>query len=228
MSDLNIPLHITEVREEAQDCRSILFEKPGEVTYEPGDWMDIRFPTPEFPVGRTYSFTSAPTEHHLQITYKKGVSPFKRRLESATPGETMLITQYGTNGFRLDRRYRSLFIAGGVGITPFRSMIKALIDTGAEANIEVVYQNHTDDFPFTNELDAWRRAYPCLKVHYVATGIERRLTEQTLLRLLLTIRERQAMYYIAGSPGMVDRAEKILVEIGVDHDDIKTDRFDGF
>lgn len=228
MSDLNIPLHITEQRAESHDCLSLFFKRPAGVSYEPGDWMDIRFPTPEFPVGRTYSFASSPTEPDLRITFKHGISPFKQQLQRATPGARMLITQYGTNGFRLDRRYPAVFIAGGVGITPFRSMIKELVDTGIDAEIELVYQNRTEDLPFRQELDAWSHAHPWLKVHFVATGSQGRLTKQTFQGLLPDLVERQARHYIAGPPGMADRMERILHALGLDAEDIKTDRFDGY
>lgn len=190
--------------------------------------MDIRFPTPEFPVGRTYSFASSPTEPDLRITFKKGVSPFKKRLENARPGETMLITQYGSNGFVFDRRHASVFIAGGVGITPFRSMLKELVDTDTHLPIELVYQNRTADFPFRAELDEWARTYLSLTTHYLATETEGRLTRAALLRLLPGITSQEPMTYVAGPPGMVDKAAALLRALGIDNDDIKTDRFDGY
>lgn len=169
MSDLNIPLCITERREESRDCLSLVFKRPEAVRYAPGDWMDIRFPAAEFPVGRTYS----PTEPNLRITFRKGVRPFKQRLERGTPGETMLISQYDSNGFRLDPRYPADFVAGGVGLTAFRSMIKELVDTDTSVAIDLVYQNRSDDFPFRQELDAWASACPWLSVHLCRDGTPR-------------------------------------------------------
>lgn len=228
MSDLNIELVVKERREESADCLSVFFARPREIRYAPGDWMDIRFPTPEFPVGRTYSFASSPTEPDLRIAFKRGVSPFKRRLERTTPGETMLVTQHGSNGFVLDRRYPSVFVAGGVGITPFRSMIKDLVDTTANIDVSLIYLNRTPDFPFRQELDAWAQDSPSLAIQYVSTGTEGRLTKAMLRRLLPDIAERPPMGYIAGPPGMVDQTQELLQTIGVGSDDIKVDRFDGY
>lgn len=120
--DLNIVLKVKELRQEATDYLSIVFERPRELIYEPGNWMDIRFPVPEFPVGKIYSFVSSPTEPDILISFGKGISKFKKALETVNPGDIMLITQHGTNGFLLNKRYQSIFIAGGVGIAPFRSM----------------------------------------------------------------------------------------------------------
>ena len=71
-TDLNIVLRIKELRHETSEYLSIVFEKPRGFTFEAGDWLDIRFPVPEFPVGKTYSFASAPTEPDLMIAFKKG------------------------------------------------------------------------------------------------------------------------------------------------------------
>ena len=228
MSDLNIVLPIIERRDEAPDCLALRFARPPGLTYRPGDWLDIRFPTPEFPVGRTYSFASAPTEPDLQIAFKRGMSPFKRRLEAALPGETMLITQYGSNGFLLDRRFPVVFIAGGVGITPFRSMLKELVDTDTRVPVTLIYLNRTADFPFRAELDAWACAYPALDAHYVATATAGRLTQPLLRRLLPDLVARQPLAYIAGPPGMVEHAARLLVALGQDAADIMMDRFDGY
>lgn len=228
MSDLNIRLRVIERRDESSDCVSLFFARPKGLAYEPGDWMDIRFPSPEFPVGRTYSFASSPTEPDLRITFKKGVSPFKRRLERAGPGDSMLITQYGSNGFRLDRRYAAVFIAGGVGITPFRSMVKELVDIGADVSVHLIYQNRTADFPYRREFDGWAQRHPDLTTHYLASETDARLTQAALRRLLPGFADRRTLSYLAGPPGMVDRAAILLRSLGVRDDNIKTDRFEGY
>lgn len=224
--DLNIILKVKELRKEATDYLSIVFERPRGLTYEPGNWMDIRFPVPEFPVGKTYSFVSSPTEPDIMISFRKGISKFKKALETVNPGDIMIITQHGTNGFLLNKRYQSVFIAGGIGIAPFRSMIKESIDTNSKGDITLIYLNHTENFPFKEEFDAWQKTYPYLSVHYVVTGQEGRLTKEKILQLIPHITE--SMNYIAGSPGMVISVEKILKEIGIRKEDIKTDSFTGY
>lgn len=228
MSDLDIVLRVTARREEAPDTLSLFFARPPGLIYRPGDWMDIRFPVPEFPFGRTYSFASAPTEPDLRITFKRGVSPFKRRLECAEPGETLLITQYGSNGFLLDRRFPAVFVASGVGITPFRSMLKELVDTAAAVPVTLIYQNRTADFPFKGELDDWVRRCPWLTLRYIATATDGRLSQATLRRLLPDLATRQPLAYVAGPPGMVERAATFLQGLGLPEDDIKTDSFTGY
>jgi len=224
-TDLNIVLKIKELREEAQDYLSIIFEKPRNFNYQPGDWMDIRFPTSEFPVGKTYSFVSSPTESDLLITFKKGVSKFKKALEIVRPGDTMLITQYGSNGFLLNKHSHSVFIAGGIGIAPFRSMIKETIDINEKVDITVIYLNRTDDFPFRKELNIWNESSPYLKIHYFVSGQEK-MSKEKIQEFIPDI--IHTTNYVAGPPGMVNNISDMLLAIGVKKEDIKTDSFTGY
>jgi len=227
VSDLNFELRIIERRTESADCLSLLFARHPEVVYSPGDWMDIRFPTPEFPVGRTYSFASSPTEPDLRITFKRGMTPFKLRLAEAEPSETMLITQYGSNGFLLDPSRPAVFIAGGVGITPFRSMLKSLVDTSSCLPVHLIYQNRRPDFPFRAELDQWVAEHRWLSVHYQTTETMGRLTCAELSRLVRsTAPERK--FYVAGPPPMVDAIVAHLVQLETDGESILTDAFTGY
>lgn len=225
-TDLNIVLKILELKQETQDYFSIRFERPRNFHYEPGDWMDIRFPLEDFPVGKTYSFASSPTENDLLIAFKRGVSNFKKALEQVKPGDTMLITQYGSNGFLLNKKYKSLFIAGGIGITPFRSMIKEAVDLKRQLDIILIFVNHNESFPFQNDLDLWQKTLLLLQVNYVDTGKQGRLTKEKLLQLIPDISDR--MNYVAGPTAMVQRIKNILNSIGIGRNDIQIDDFEGY
>lgn len=229
-SDLNIPLIVKELRSEAADCLSIVYERPRAFTFEAGMWMDIRFLSEELSIGRTYSFSSSPTEPDLMITFKKGITKFKKSMERVQPGDVMLITQYGSNGFRVDRKSKSVFIAGGVGIAPFRSMIKEGIDYGDPLNIDLIYMNSTDDFPFRRELEQWQETDRSLRVHYVVSSKEGRLTKDMLRRYLDRSDTTGAKYkyYIAGPPAMVSSFESMLSSLQVEGGSILTDSFTGY
>lgn len=183
--DLNIVLHVIGRRQESSDCESVFFNRPRGLTFEAGDWLDIRFPSPDLAVGRTYSFASAPTEPDLRIAFRKGRTPFKRRLEEVEPNDTLLVTQYGSNGFVLDRRFRAVFIAGGIGIAPFRSMTKHAIDRADNLPITIIHVNRTDDAPFKEELLGWRDDHGHLDVHHVSTAATRRIDDRRTARVHL-------------------------------------------
>lgn len=227
-NDLNIPLTVKELRSEAADCLSIVYERPRGFIYESGMWMDVRFLSEELSIGRTFSFSSSPTEPDLMITFKRGISPFKKSMETVEPEDVMLITQYGSNGFTLDRKSKSVFIAGGVGIAPLRSIIKEGIDRHDELNIKLICVNRTDDFPFRRELEQWQQIDGSLNVRYVVSGKEGRLTEAKLRRYLDGSDIAEAKYYVAGPPGMVSNYESMLWSLQVEGDNILTDSFRGY
>jgi len=191
-------------------------------------WMDIRFLSAELSIGRTFSFASSPTEPDLMITFKQGATLFKASMESVQPGDVMLITQYGSNGLRRDPTLPAVFLAGGVGIAPLRSMIKAGIDEHAVLNTRLIYVNRTTDFPFRRELEEWRQIDPSLRLHLVVSGTEGHLTRQQLAGYLAGSEISHAKYYLAGPPGIVSSAESILLRLHIAPDRILTDSFTGY
>ena len=229
-TDLNIILTVTERRRESTSGESVFLRKPAGFEFDPGDWLDIRFPTAELAVGRTYSFASSPTEADLRITYKRGISSFKKALQVVRPGDTLLVTQTGSNGFLLDHSRPAILIAGGVGVAPFRSMIKEAIDYGDRPSISLLYIDRTDeDFIFRDELDRWARESPSLRVTYVATRREGRLSPARLRAFTAeTPAAAESLYYVAGPPAMVTSSEALLTELGISQHRVRSDRFDGY
>jgi predicted ferric reductase len=125
-----------------------------------------------------------------------------------------------------------VFIAGGIGITPYRSMIKWAFDRKFKTPMTLIYCNSDENFIFKKELEIWRKDLPNLTIHYINTGTKGRLNKDTLKKLLPTsaARQRQAslIYYIAGSPAFVDAFEKMLLDLRIDKLNIRTDRYDGY
>jgi len=226
--DLNIVLRVIERRTESSDCESLVFTRPRGLEYHAGDWVDVRFLPVELAVGRTFSFTSAPTEPDVWITYRRGITPFKRALDRAAPGDTLLITQHGSNGFIRRPRTPAVFIAGGVGIAPFRSMIRDAVDRGDSAGITLIHVNRTQDAAFRQELTELAARRSWLKVHHVATVDDGRLTAKLLRSLAADISEGRARVYIAGPPAMVTSTERLIEALDVAPHRVLTDSFTGY
>lgn len=226
--DLNIILRVLGKRRESSDCMSVVFARPQGFSFSAGDWLDIRFIDPDLAVGRTFSFASAPTETDLQITFRIGRTPFKRRLEAVAAGETLLITQYGSNGFLLDRSSPAVFFAGGVGIAPFRSMIKDVIDHRDMVPMTLIHVNRTHDAPFKEELLGWRDEHAQLVVDHVTSAAKGRLTIERLRELIARPRGSDPVFYVAGPPGFVTATTDLLSRVGVGPHKIKRDSFTGY
>lgn len=224
-------LKIKEFKKEVNDCFSLIFDRPENFNFYPGQYLDITLPIKDLDKrGKVRAFTiaSSPTEEFLQITSKRGISDFKKHIQNLKPGDEISAT-HPAGTFTLDETESAVFLAGGVGITPFRSIIKYALDqklknlpAGRQAPITLIYSNSNADFLFKEEFNEWQDKLPNLKIYYHNSSKKGRLNMQNLSTVLNSI------YYLAGSWGFVDDMEKIILELGVDPLDIRYDRFDGY
>lgn len=226
--DLNIVLRVLERRAESADCSSLLFARPAGLRYRAGDWLDLRYPTADLAVGRTFSYSSAPSEPTVRITFRHGRSPFKLRLEATGPGDILLITQHGSNGMLLAPRDPAVMIAGGVGVAPFRAMILDALDGPGQAPMTLILVNRAAAAPFRDELDALSAATDRLVVHHVTTSTSGRLDARRLATLAPSIADGRTRVYIAGPPAMTEATEALIRRLDTPPDRILVDSFTGY
>jgi ferredoxin-NADP reductase len=131
----------------------------------------------------------------------------------------------------------AVFIAGGIGIAPFLSMTSYATAEKLRHPIVLFFANrYIEDAAFIDDLWSLERANPRLRFVPVLTRTDRnyrgwkgetgRFSSEMLFRHVGIV--RGPIYYIAGPPTMVTAARKILVEVGVDEDDIRTEEFAGY
>ncbi|HEX5590604.1 MAG TPA: FAD-dependent oxidoreductase [Candidatus Limnocylindrales bacterium] len=226
--DLNIVLRVVARRTESPDCESLVFARPRGLAYQAGDWVDLRFPQAELAVGRTFSYSSAPGDSDVMITYRRGITPFKRALDAAAPGDVLLITQHGSNGFLRRPRTPAVFIAGGVGVAPFRSMIRDAVDHRDTAGVTLIHVNRTREAPFGPEMAELAGRASWLTVHHVATAEDGRLDARRAGRLMPDLTASRARVYVAGPPAMVESTQRLLAALGVPQDRVLSDSFTGY
>lgn len=207
---------------------SVYFERPISFEYEPGDWVDLNFHDGNPSGGITYSLASSPTEETLCITFKIGISPFKKRLQSLKPGDELYISQYGNDyGFHLKENRSSVLIAGGIGIAPFRSMLKEMSDTHTNNDVQLLYLSKEQPYLFAEVIDAWQKQLPNIDVRYIDTTKLNLKKRSKLLKE--TINKKAHHYFIAGPEGMVEATEHLLIdELGISPKDIRIDSFGGY
>lgn len=216
-------LKIKDIKKNDDECFSIIFEKPKGFNFYPGQYLDIKLPVEDkFGDTRAFTISSSPTENFLMITPKKGISNFKKYLELLKPGD-IIESSHPAGTFTLDETSPAVFIAGGIGITPFRSIIKYVVDQKIKTPITLVYSNSDENFLFKDELDNWQKTNPRLKIIYYISDILGRL--QSLYPIPYPL---NPIYYLAGGHGFVNDMEKILLELGIDETNIRYDRFDGY
>jgi ferredoxin-NADP reductase len=137
--------------------------------------------------------------------------------------------------FTLDREQGPgyVFLAGGVGITPLRSMLVTMAERGDARPVVLFYgARAADDLTFRDELLDLQQKMN-LRVLYVVeeppagwTGEEGRISADILRKHLPPKQYKRWQYFVCGPTPMMDAMEKLLPEIGVPADKIHTERFD--
>ncbi len=208
--------------------------------YRPGQYSSVKLDGVEDPRGpmRPFTLSSSPTEPRaLAITTRLTGSPFKTRLAALRPGEEVDI-RAPMGDFTLDTGRPAVMIAGGIGITPFRSMIRFAADRGLELPIVLLYSCRTpSEIVFKPELNEVVRNHRNVRVVYTITRPEeskngwkgrRGHFDAATISAEGSGLER-AVYYVCGSARMVDGMTKLLAEeVGVEGEDIRAEDFPGY
>ncbi len=178
---------------------------------------------------RYFTIASAPTEDTIQLGIKsyEPSSSFKKQLLTMKPGDTIIAGQLaGEFTLPKDPKQKLAFIAGGIGITPFRSMVKDLIDRDEKRDAVLFYSNRTaSEVAYRDIFDEAERKFG-MKTIYTMTDGGDRLTADMIKKEISDYGER--MFYISGTHAMTNSFRKTLREMGVSLANIKTDFFPGF
>jgi ferredoxin-NADP reductase len=116
-------------------------------------------------------------------------------------------------------------IAGGIGVTPIRSFLKQmdLLEINPN-NMKVLYSDDRGEFAYKETFELINNKYDGLEILNISD--RNMLSEE--IDLFVKNNENKAMYYISGTPGMVNFMTQKLVDLGIENNNIKTDLFFGY
>lgn len=234
---------ITKKVKEAKDTYSFYLKTDKKINFLPGQFIYITLPEMKYSDkrGSTRHFTiaSSPTEKGIMFTTRiRSSSGFKRSLIKLKKGDIVEIN--GPNGtFIVDRKEKGphIFIAGGIGITPFRSMLNYKIKKGLKYKATLIYSNTTiDTTAFEKELNKYAEKDKNLNIFYTLTrenskswkGLTGRVDKKMLQNILLEKEILISHFWISGPPTMVDSMEKAVESLGINPDNIRLDKFSGY
>ena len=128
---------------------NFIFAADRRLTFRPGQYLEWTLPhtAPDSRGNRRYfTIASSPNDSHVMLGVKfyKPASTFKRALAAMKPGDTLAVGQLAGDFVLPKNPHTKLaFIAGGIGITPFRSMVGHLLDCKEKRDIVLLYSNKT-------------------------------------------------------------------------------------
>lgn len=228
--------------EVADGTMSFHFEKPEGFSYRAGQFADYTLLDPSETDAegniRGFSLSSAPFEPDLVSTTRMRDTAFKRVLRDLPIGtELELDAPYGSFTLHNKTSRPAVFLTGGIGITPVRSMVLQSAHDKAGHTLVVFYANkRPQDAAFLEELRAADAASDLLTVVPTMTdpelskeawaGERGYIDKDMLARYVPDL--TTPIYYLCGPAGMVTAMRQMLAGAGVDDDDIRTEEFTGY
>lgn len=232
-------LKLREKKHLNDNIYAFIFTKPSGFNFTPGQFLEWSLPHPSADsrgVRRYFTISASPTEPDLMLTTKFNdkSSTFKKTLQKLETGaEIQADALEGDFVLPENKSKKLVFIAGGIGITPFRSMIKYLVDRQEKRDIVLLHSNKTrQDIVFA---DLFKQAEP-LGVRTVQVLTEEKpanwpgrtgfIDEALIKKEVADWQDR--VFYVSGPEPMVEAFEKLLAKMGLKDSQIKRDFFPGY
>ena len=216
----------------AEGTMAFRFSRPPGLAIKAGQSVSVALidPPPEpNSARRTFSLASAPFEGELMVaTRMREGSAFKRALKALPPGTPVRINgPLGDMTLHEDASRPAVFIAGGIGITPFRSMLLQAEHDRLDHRLLLAYSNRKREHAaFLAELEALEKRHDRFRLLAVMTDTDGLLNEAALKRFAGDA--AGAVHYLAGPPAMVGAMKTLLANAGVAADDVRSEEFYGY
>lgn len=236
-----MPIYQTTLRKRQEVARlTYLFEfdKPAGFDFIPGQYAGFTLINPserdESGITRRFSIASIPEDHHLSIVTRIQNSAFKRELLKLSPQDSIKLAGPSGNFVLPPTSEPVIFIAGGMGIAPFFSMIKSEVAKNSHRPMTLFYGNQEQqDAAFLSELKDFATRKNNFKLVLALSQpnpdwqAEKGYITETMIRKYvsdLTL----PIYYVCGGPVMVSNLQETLLEMNINPQQIRTEDFPGY
>lgn len=224
------PFKVTEARKEGPSVCTLFFQGKHR-DYQPGQFMILQLKR-RGAVSEPHPFTisSSPTSDNLSVTVK-GVGDFTSTVSQTSPSDSAYIDMpYGVFSFLNAPAEEVVFIAGGIGITPFMSMLRYMNDKDMRQKVLLLWANKTeDDILFREELAALEENRPSLRIVHVLSrqdswqGEKGHINREKLSKWVKDF--GKPVFFICGPPLMMEAVKSELRNLGVPSRRILMERF---
>lgn len=224
----------------ARDTMAFYFEKPEDFEFRAGQFADYTLIDPpetdEEGNTRGFSLVQAPFEDYIVAATRMRDTAFKRVLKDLPVGtEVKLDAPYGDFTLHKTEATPAVFIIGGIGVTPVRSMIAQATHDKTNHKLTLIHANRLPgDAPFSDDFKKFAQENPNFSFVPVATnsdgqgwdGEKGHVDGDMIKRHVEDV--SAPIYYLSGPQGMVKAMRQILIDIGANEDNIRTEEFDGY
>lgn len=234
-------LTLKRIEDIADGTKMFFFDRPADYEYQAGQYCALKLanliePDPKG-AARSFSFASSPYESELAFAMRSGESGYKKTFWTLKPGDTIEATK--AVGFFTEPEGNDqpiVFLVGGIGITPARSILREALHQGSQREYTLFYANRFQkDASFHEELSDLARTLPHFRYVTVLSRSEDPvgpendergyITGDVLRKYLVDI--PQCLYYMVGSAEFIDAMESMLAGFGVMKEQCKKDPFTG-
>jgi glycine betaine catabolism B len=225
----------------APDTYEFVFPAPANFRFKPGQYMEwtLAHPDPDGRGNRRYfTLASAPTEHNIRLAVKfyQKSSTFKKSMLALNRNTVVVASQLAGDFVLPDNPWQKcIFIAGGIGVTPFRSMIKYLLDQHQSRPITLFYASkRIEDIVYRDVFDRAQLELGIRAIYTVTdstnlppnwTGKVGRITPELIRTTVPDY--RNCIFYVSGPRGMVDYFKDAINLLGTPGLQVRTDYFAG-
>lgn len=215
---------------EKDNAYSFVFRPSKQCAWKAGQYLIYTLPhlTPDTRgTKRYFTIASSPFEKHIMLTtriHATNSSTFKKTLLRLPYGRNLSVDGPRGNFVIDDPTQKYIFIAGGIGITPFRSILLDLDQQNLPIQAKLLYTNRTSEFLYTKELEALMRKHPNFSIDYFVEPD--RITKHSIQTINSNFLDY--FFYISGPLPMVQTLEQLLYRIGIPETHIRQDYFPGY
>lgn len=230
---------IAAKKEVALDTLQVDFETGEKVAFVAGQFMTIVLLNPPYNdekgIRRHLSIASSPNERGLSLVTRLRDTAFKKSLKAMPIGSEVEITAISGHFVLPEDTSKPLvFIAGGIGITPFISMLRYLKEEGLDYQVTLIYSNRArESTVFLEELEQLAKEKPNFKLVLTMTDDpswegEKRAVNEEFIKSYIRGDLNGNIFYVVGPPSMVKAVYDQLKNIGIESSNIKIENFTGY
>ena len=225
---------VEELRHETPTIDLVKLKMDIDYEFRPGQWALLEFEENNPAMKRVLSIACSPTRRgYIEFATRISNSDFKQRFKNLKKGDKVRVSEAKGNFVFNEDDKSAVFLSGGIGITPLRSMIQYVCDKRLKNKIMLLYSNRTvEEIAFRTEFEELEKSNPNLRIINIVTdsgsawkGLSKRI-DANIIREYSDV--KNDVYYVCGPQVMVDAMVNILNSLSVSKDRIKFENFSGY